>query len=62
MGDMADLINAQDFGADEFGPQIQCRYCKRNGFYWIETERGWRLVTMTGRIHQCSKYRVKEDV
>lgn len=58
MGDMADFIN--DDGWDErdgYEPvAIQCRYCKRDGFYWFETEDGWRLVTATGKVHSCKAY------
>lgn len=34
--------------------KVQCAYCKRKGLYWQETERGWRLATPNGKLHECS--------
>jgi hypothetical protein len=36
---------------------VTCRYCKRDGFYWEQTPKGWRLTTETGKLHKCGAYR-----
>ena len=39
-------------------PEIQCRYCKRNGFYWEQQSTGkWRLVTKHGKVHVCRAHK-----
>jgi len=40
---------------DEYD-DVVCKYCKRGGFTWDQTEKGWRLITITGRIHSCKAY------
>ena len=36
--------------------EIKCGFCGCKGLYWQETERGWRLATSTGKLHECSAY------
>jgi hypothetical protein len=63
MGDIADMLFEQ--GLQEMidgelnGPPspVYCKYCKRDGFHWDLTDTGWRLITITGRIHSCKAYR-----
>jgi hypothetical protein len=48
---------------DSFWPEdeyvdIVCKFCGKRGFHWIETTNGWRLATMTGRIHSCKKFKI----
>lgn len=43
-------------GEEEEEP-IRCRYCGRAGYEWMKTERGWRLITTTGKVHKCKAYR-----
>ena len=58
MGEMVDFINNNMFADDEYDlALVRCRYCNRDGFYWRETEAGWRLTTPTGKIHICSAYK-----
>ena len=59
MGDMADMIIESAYWPAGDGPEqpVQCKYCKRDGFYWEETDAGWRLFTETGKLHVCGKYR-----
>jgi hypothetical protein len=62
MGDMADYIIengmmaswAGEDWSDEDG--VTCRYCRRSGFEWVKTDKGWRLETPTGRAHTCKAY------
>ena len=58
MGDMADFINDDGWDSqDGYEPaMVSCRYCKRDGFYWMEFETGWRLATSTGKVHSCKAY------
>ena len=71
MGEMADYILDQMFDEDDgwYEPDledeyayhnIRCKYCHKAGFYWIETNSGWRLHTKTGKIHECAKHRTAQ--
>jgi hypothetical protein len=35
---------------------VACHWCKRKGFIWKETERGWRLHGQDGKPHTCDEY------
>lgn len=63
-GNISDL-EAYDMGlVDEWGvlqlPGHQkataCKYCKKKPLYWEETERGWRLFDLEGKMHSCKEY------
>ena len=41
---------------DEEEMPVECRYCHRRAFFWENTDKGWRLTTIAGRIHSCSAY------
>ena len=73
MGEMADMaldtiidnmINpkSEEYDPDElthvvFNRDIQCRYCKRRGFYWNqEANLKWRLYTRSGKLHRCKDF------
>ena len=62
MGDIADMMIEDGLMfEDEFERPVQCKYCKREEFYWrnlgTEEKPIWRLVTAkTGKIHSCKKY------
>mgnify|MGYP003428698129 CR=1 FL=1 len=36
-----------------------CRYCKKTGLHWEETENGWRLADETG-LHTCPQYKPRK--
>ncbi len=56
MGEMADLFS-NDYMNEESDHDVQCKYCKRWGFYWVELSNGsWRLATSTGKLHNCKAY------
>jgi hypothetical protein len=40
---------------------IECRYCHRRAFFWVDTPKGWRLETETGKLHQCGAYKAKKE-
>lgn len=55
MGEMAEMY---DYVLDEeFEHEVQCKYCKRWGFYWVQLSNGsWRLETPRGKTHKCKAY------
>ena len=63
MGEQADYIIDQIWNEEEdYDGSLQvkvCKYCNRFGFYWGKTDRGWRLHTATGKIHECTAYEKK---
>jgi len=60
MGEMADFYLDCETGEEplyDYSGELACRYCKRGGFHWEQTDDGkWRLVTKIGRVHQCKAY------
>jgi hypothetical protein len=37
-----------------------CKYCKKGGLHWVNTDDGWRL-SENGKIHECSQYFENRD-
>ena len=33
--------------------EATCKYCSSNGFYWVDTQYGWRLFDKKGEQHMC---------
>lgn len=50
-------FNAYLDGEEEYEPEQtrkRCRYCRKAGFHWQQTETGgWRLFTANGHMHSC---------
>jgi len=49
-----------DIFADEWNPDVTCRYCRKGGFSWGLTDKGWRLLTPTGIVHNCKSFKQNE--
>jgi len=44
------------YGEEEYEPTQEdkrCRYCRKSGFHWEQTAKGWRLFTEKGHLHSC---------
>jgi hypothetical protein len=37
-----------------------CKYCNRTNFRWKWVDDSWRLCSLGGKLHECSKYRRDE--
>ena len=33
--------------------ESSCKYCNKDGFYWADTQYGWRLFDAKGEQHMC---------
>lgn len=56
MGDMFDYVKEEGWYDDDLGipRKVQCKYCGKEGFTWLNTEAGWRLSDWHGNIHKCN--------
>lgn len=74
MGDMADYYGelAYDHEFDEVEEDEEepanirkfngrCKFCRKKGFHWHKTDKGWRLATATGKIHSCVAWKKAKD-
>jgi len=53
------LIDERGFMATaSSGSSKQCRYCRRSGLHWTETNSGWRLASADGTVHSCSEHKL----
>lgn len=62
MHDFAESANGEAYwGYDDealCGPAgVGCRYCLAGPLYWFETDKGWRLFSDAGKLHECTKYK-----
>lgn len=54
MGEIDDLpFDELDFRYDQALGK-QCKFCGEDGFWWVQTEKGWRLADRQG-LHLCRR-------
>lgn len=51
------MAEMYDYDMEDDEDDVQCKYCKRWGFYWVELSNGvWQLETQRGKAHKCKAY------
>ena len=63
MGDITDYISStmdytDGWKGDGDGMSLvkTCKYCDAVPLYWGWTDKGWRLFTPDGHLHECKKH------